>query len=130
MSLFSFLVDNKFRAPEEFVPRYRLNRVAQSRHQRLADIVQQGFEHACMFGDVETAHDFIDVLENQRNRWIATNGPDRRDDRSAIARMKETLLLKAADTAEKNHVMHMQTRTGGGRYIAANSDLARTQQIG
>ncbi len=76
------------------VPQNRLDRVGQAAHRRLADSIEEAFQHACLLGDLDTAADLVGVLEEQRDRWIAAHGKERRSDHPHLTRMKEELLRR------------------------------------
>ncbi len=65
-----------------------------SRHRRLIDGIVDGFSLACRHGDLESAADLITVLEDQRDRWIAQHGDERRRTESQIASMKDELIRR------------------------------------
>lgn len=97
---------NAFVSPSEHdIPRSRLNRVGQALHRRLADSIEESFQHACLLGDFDTAADLVDVLERQRDRWIKKNGAERRGDQPQLMRMKDEL-------ARRQHLQASESPTG------------------
>ena len=91
MRKLSSFISNFVTLSEHDVPRSRLNRVGQALHRRLADSIEEGFQHACLVGDFDTAGDLVDVLERQHTRWIKKHGAERRDDHTQLMRMKDEL---------------------------------------
>ncbi len=94
MRLISAFLGNSTSLADAAVPKNRLDRIGQAAHRRLADSIEESFQHACLLGDLETAADLIGVLEEQRDRWVAAHGSERRSSHPHLARMKEELMRR------------------------------------
>lgn len=56
---------------------------------RLNDLLEEAFDHACVFGDLETAIELANVVERREERWRrSTNAPDRRNGSAVLTRMR------------------------------------------